>query len=544
MKRLTLWTAAIALVVSPMAALADDDVEAKMRAMEARMADLETKLDSAADQLEAANDRLEAQQEVIDQVEVDSSSGLSAFLDTVEIGGWVSASYFYSWDDVAKGRNQPGFQAGDRFGTIGANPAIAPGPSGSVGAGLSPGGWAYPFHPDTNTFSMDQFWMEIERAVSEENRAGFRADLVYGKTGGILSGTGADGTAGSSNDFNLYQAYVQYLAPVGEGIHFKAGKFATLIGAEVTPTAYNYNITRGHVFNLMQPINHVGILMSMPVGPVDLSLGWANETRAMTDTDTNRNKAVMGAIGGGGEVFGWQLAGIYGDAARTSITNVVATPNCGGTSAAVAATNGVGVPAGTCPTRPVKADDKEWIADLILSFSPTENFEAYINATYIETQNGSIPAGLFLNSPAGATTVSVDDTEGWGVAAAGRFGVTERLGLALRAEYVDIEDWLPNQLSSNFNPFMNGGGGILSGFTSTASDLEVWGITGTVDYRLSENLTVKVEARYDDVLEGTNQSSRQPGSSLSDEDLFINGSTGTAGESDQFTTGVEVIYSF
>jgi hypothetical protein len=524
MKRLTLWTAAFALVLSPMAAMADEDVDSKMRAMEARMSDLENKLDSAADNLEAANVRLEAQQEVLDTVEVDASSGLSSFLDTIEIGGWVAGSYMYAFGDTPDGRFQPGYLGGDSFG---ANPAS---PAGLIGA-RNP--WAYPYHPDANTFSLDQFWMEIERAVSEENRAGFRADLVYGKAGGILSGNANDFQSGSSNDFNLYQAYVQYLAPLGNGIHFKAGKFQTLIGAEVVPTAYNYNITRGNVFNLLQPINHTGILAGYDFGPVEVQFGAANETYSNTDTDANKNKALMGSIGGSGEVFGWQLAGIYGDAQSSSIT----TAGCATAAAA-------GLPAPGC-NRPVTAGDKEWVGDLLLSFSPLERFEMYVNATYRHTENGRIPAGLSGNSVFGQTSVDIDSTNGWGLATAGRFAVTERLGFAMRAEYVSISNFLPNNLT---NPaFVPNAAVLLNGnnaFISDARDLAIWGLTGTVDYALAENLTVKVETRYDNVNQGTNQSSRNVLNPNSGSDIFLSGSNNQERENDQWSTGVEVIYAF
>jgi hypothetical protein len=65
-----------------------------------------------------------------------------------------------------------------------------------------------------------------------------------------------------------------------------------------------------------------------------------------------------------------------------------------------------------------------------------------------------------------------------------------------------------------------------------------------MDFELAENLTVKLEGRYDRITDGSNQSSRLAVNPLSDEDVFLNGSTGQAGESDQFTTGVEVIYAF
>ena len=63
-----------------------------------------------------------------------------------------------------------------------------------------------------------------------------------------------------ASDIDVYQAYVQYLTPFGPTI--KAGKMATWVGSEVaeqTPTVYNFNITRGNVYNLLQPINHYGL---------------------------------------------------------------------------------------------------------------------------------------------------------------------------------------------------------------------------------------------------------------------------------------------
>ena len=110
---------------------------------------------------------------------------------------------------------------------------------------------------------------------------------MYGKTAGILSGDHPnDGFAG--NDFDLYQGYVTYLAPIGEGVTLQAGKFATLIGAEVAQAKDNWNVTRGNVYNFLQPINHSGILASTPIRvtsrttaglrPRDSANGWRSPT--------------------------------------------------------------------------------------------------------------------------------------------------------------------------------------------------------------------------------------------------------------------------
>ena len=103
-------------------------------------------------------------------------------------------------------------------------------------------------------------WFEIERPIDEENRAGFRLDTVYGKTGALLNGGGPNNRYTVNDDSSIYihQGYVQYLAPIGDGLTFKAGKFATPIGYEVAGTIYNYQITRGNVWNLLEPIDHIG----------------------------------------------------------------------------------------------------------------------------------------------------------------------------------------------------------------------------------------------------------------------------------------------
>ncbi len=424
----------------PLATSAGEDVDARLRAMQDRLSQLEDRLEATTDRLESANERLAAQQTLIERVELDqkASSGLSQFLDTLEVGGWLSGSYFYNFND----------------------------PDGRALAGSNTGGFAYPFRPDANSFSLDQFWIWLERPVSEENRAGFRVDLAYGKDAGLLSGDFGAGDGFSGNDFELYQAYIQYLAPIGEGVTVQFGKFATLIGAEVVQAPDNFNITRGNVYNLFQPITHTGILASTAVAGLDVSLGFVNETRSFParDIDLNKNKAVLWSIGGGSDTFSWALNGTHGDADSGQ---------------------GFDTPAG----------DKETIVDLILSFSPSESFTTYVNADYLKSDNSR-----------GA------DIDGYGIAWAGRLAVNERTGVALRAEWVDLND-----------------------FFGRGNDLSVWGVTSTVDYKLTDSLMVRGELRYDDIPDGG--------------DLFVNDKSFGVGIADfskeeQLAAGVEVIYTF
>ena len=442
--RSKLVIAAVGIVLIPHGMAASEDLEAQMRAMQERMLQLEDRLENTTDQLDTANQRIEEQEQVMEKAGIgDTSSGLSTFLETIEIGGWVSASYFYNFND----------------------------PDGRALGGANTGGFAYPFKPDANSFQLDQVWFEIERPVSEESRAGFRLDFVYGKTAELLNAgpESPDGVAGSDEDFELYQAYVQYLAPIGNGVTFQFGKFATVIGAEVAQAPYNLNVTRGNVYNLFQPITHTGILATTEFGGgFTGKLGFVNETRSFParDIDLNKDKAVLWSLGfAPTETWSTSFNGAYGESDSGQ---------------------GVDEPAG----------DRELILDWILSFTPTERFTAYINADYIDSEN-SRPAG--------------DEFDGYGVAIAGRYALTDRLGLALRGEWVDLD------------------------FQDSGSDLEVWGLTTTVDFALTSNLMLRGEVRYDNV------------NSSSPSDLFFDDSDalfGVGTEDDQVAAGVEVIYTF
>jgi hypothetical protein len=204
------------------------------------------------------------------------------------VNGFVAASYFYNFNDPD----------GDSLGGSNATVDL--------------------LHPDSNSFSLDQLWLTISRDATEEQRAGFKADFVYGKTASILSGDNLDGNAG--NDFDLYQGYVTYLAPIGEGVTISAGKFATLLGAEVAQANGNWNITRGNVYNFFQPINHMGLLASTPIGPITTTFGLVEETRSFPalNTDRNNNKAILFGVSGGAGAFSGSFAGTYGDSPASS----------------------------------------------------------------------------------------------------------------------------------------------------------------------------------------------------------------------------------
>jgi hypothetical protein len=65
--------------------------------------------------------------------------------------------------------------------------------------------------------------------------------------------------------YDLAEAYVSYLVPVGEGLTLKAGKWATPIGYEVYENPKNLNFSRSFLYTLGTPYFHTGLLATYPV---------------------------------------------------------------------------------------------------------------------------------------------------------------------------------------------------------------------------------------------------------------------------------------
>jgi hypothetical protein len=433
MNRLGTLAFALALGAPLGARAADEETAKQLAAMQARMEQLEDKLSATNDQLSAAQQKLAAQESQLQLVPteaVDASSGIAPFLDTINVSGFMAATWFYNLN--------------------------SPSSSDLQGANLP----VDLLHPDANSFSLDELWLTVSRDVSPEQRAGFKAEFVYGKTASILSGNNNDGFAG--NDFDLYQGYISYLAPLGDGVTVSAGKFATLLGAEVASSKDNWNITRGNVYNYLQPINHTGVLASTPIGPVTTTFGVVDETRAFParNADRNNNKALLFGVSGGGETFSGSFAGTYGDSPFSN-----------------------------------NSSNNELILDFIGRWNPTASLSTYVNADYISTDvNGA-----------------ADSVDGYGIAGAARFAFNETTGLAGRFEYLSLEDDLNN-------------------------DLKIWELTGTLDHKLTDALTLRGEVRYDsaseaDLLTGAG------------DDLYT-GDDGPFDDDSQVTLGVEVLYGF
>ena len=391
------------VLAAPMAT-ANDAVQEQLRLMEERMAEMEDRLQATSQELQSAKATVDEQQDLLSDaglVEGDENgvrSGVGSFLEMVDISGVVAASYNYRF--LGAGDNNQDIAASYR-------------------------------HPNANTFALDQMWLTLDKAVTEESRAGFHADIVYGET--------AEVQGGDSHSGLLFTGYVSYLAPLGDGVQFDAGKLASPLGAESLQTNQNFNITQGAVYQL-QPIAFVGVAATTEIADgVGFTAGVVNDIYTDTSVDSSRDKAGFAQLSFSGDEFGVSVGAIVGKD-NTLFDDRGAGNGCRGGD--------------DCNTS---------LLDIVMTASPSDNVELWLNFDW---------ARSFGNK--------TNDGDAYGLAGAGRLAVTDETGLSTRLEYIRSD--------SSYNR-SRGVSGIGLG------ELFTW--TTTVDHELTEGLKIRGELRWD-----------------------------------------------
>ncbi|TMA36539.1 MAG: hypothetical protein E6J87_00305 [Deltaproteobacteria bacterium] len=431
-------------------AYASSEVDKELSEMRELVKGLEQKVDAQQEQIEHQSGLLQDAQKVVreqqqEQNEQGALSGVGEFWQAIDVNMSVASSYSYNFR----------------------NPTEHTG-TGHNGQNLNQGvdGAFYPFHGDHNSFQVDQVWLDIGKAVTDESRAGFMFSILYGNTAAfdaqgftnnvntvgtnpLSTGGGRRGNANdSTSDYYVAQAYVKYLAPVGEGVEFDFGKFNTLLGAEVADASKNWNITRGNEWTLLQSIDHLGLLASTKVGPLSFAAGVVNQNSILhSSPDINSEKSYLGKIGfTPNDMFSVAANVLYGAEGSESTIG-----GFGGLSCGVLHSNG------TCSTVNGR---RTGLVDLLATFT-SDSFSAWLDGDYSWLEGTGAAA--------------------WGIALAGKVPLTDVFSAALRLEYLeDQENWF----------------GLLGSRHS-----QIYGATGTLAYELAENLTLKGEVRYDYVNE-------------------------------------------
>ncbi len=156
------------------------------------------------------------------------------------------------------------------------------------------------FENEKNSFILNQGNLHFER--QPDNLPGFVTDLNFGKTADVVNNathfSGSATSLGNGTDFfDASQFYLSYTVPVGNGIKLKAGRFVTLMGAEVIKTynSLNYNVTNSILFGFAIPFTHTGVMGTYAFSDlVSLDLGVVNGWDAVADN--NDGKSLMSGL--------------------------------------------------------------------------------------------------------------------------------------------------------------------------------------------------------------------------------------------------------
>jgi hypothetical protein len=120
------------------------------------------------------------------------------------------------------------------------------------------------FDFDDNTVNVDAAEVVVQKAVEKPGDVGFRVDGVAGAVARVSSAAGLF----QGQDFDLQQATVSWIAPVGSGLRLDFGKFVTHMGNEVIEgyDGWNDNATRSFVFGFAIPFTHTGLKATTSFG--------------------------------------------------------------------------------------------------------------------------------------------------------------------------------------------------------------------------------------------------------------------------------------
>jgi hypothetical protein len=327
----------------------------------------------------------------------------------------------------------------------------------------------------------------MSNEATPESRGGFEIDIVYGEAADQL----AIGMEGNSIFDYLFNANVSYLAPITDaGIKITAGRFEKHIGSESAQDPYNFNITRGMLYTL-QPVNFTGLKLSSKYeSGIHWMVGASNNSGYATlDTnpyalapnahnyDTDDEKVLLWTLGlQASDAFSIAFNGLYGGDCATS------DPTIGGFVEGTP--GGCGVTMDGNGQLKAKSKDRQVVLDLTVNWDPSDRLSTWLNFDYMFPTNDG----------------RTGDPKAFGLAAAGRFGITDATGVSLRGEYIYSQDNYMGLALPILNPATIvadaaawfGG----SGPGSPYVDYEVWSLTATLDHALTDHLSMKAEVVY------------------------------------------------
>jgi Putative beta-barrel porin-2, OmpL-like. bbp2 len=129
------------------------------------------------------------------------------------------------------------------------------------------------FDFDADRARLDVVELVVRKPAAAPGAFGFRLDLEAGQSIPRIeqaSGLFRDPATGrSEHDYDIQQAFLSYVLPLGGGLRLDAGKFITSMGYEVIEgyDGYDDNASRSFLFGYAIPFTHTGLRLGYAVTP-------------------------------------------------------------------------------------------------------------------------------------------------------------------------------------------------------------------------------------------------------------------------------------
>ena len=293
------------------------------------------------------------------------------------------------------------------------------------------------FDTRANSFMLNSAELNIKKPVSAESPVGFRTDLAFGTDAEVV-GSVTTGLGSTTDELDIQQAFVEYLAPIGNGLDVQVGKFVTLHGAEVIKSKDDQNISRSYLFGFAIPFTHTGIRATYPWSDRFSTVVGVNNGWDLVD-DTNQAKTVE---------VGFSSTPI--DTVTLGSTFMFGAEQAGNNN------------------------NQRNLVDIVAGWQPIEALQLKVNYDY----GWEDDAVAFGNNAV------------WhGLAAYARYALTDKLALAARGEYFNDADGVRTAI---FGTGING---------ITGTGVKLYEYTLTTEYKLHEHLLARLEYRHDQASE-------------------------------------------
>jgi len=293
------------------------------------------------------------------------------------------------------------------------------------------------FDTRAGDFMVNNAELVVEKPVSSDSPVGFRTDLDFGTDAEVV-GAVTTGLGSTTDELDLQQAYVEYLAPIGNGLDVRFGKFVTLHGAEVIESKDNWNYSRSYLFGFAIPFTHTGLRASYPWTEwlstvVGINNGW--------DVVDDNNKAKTLEFGATMTPFeGFSLGSTY----------MVGAEQAG------------------------DSRDQRHLLDIVATYQPMENLTLKLNADIAHEEDA-------LSETGGGSA-------NWnGIAAYAKYDISDRWSVAGRWEIFNDQDGARTAVNA----------AATSPTGSAIADLELMEWTFTNEFKLHEHLIGRLEYRLD-----------------------------------------------